>query len=143
MVPHLTALQLYILEDDPLFQTMLKYLLKRDPEVQLTFFGEGASCIAQLKSVRPDIMILDYALPDIDGREVLCKARYLYPDLPVIILSGTNSSNIVRQLFAEGAYDFIPKDSYTKPRLMRVLQHVKAYLRLEKENVGLKSRTDL
>lgn len=131
-------LQLYVLEDDPLFQTMLKYLLRSDPDMQLTFFEEGASCVAQLRRKRPDIMILDYALPDIDGRQVLRQARSLYPELPIIILSGTNAAEVVHQLFEEGAYDFIAKDSYTKPKLMRVLQHIKAYLHLQRENVLLK-----
>ena len=138
---HPVSLQLFILEDDPLFQTMLKYLLKGDAELDLTFFEEGASCIARLRHQRPDIMILDYALPDIDGRQVLRAARSRYPDLPIIILSSTNAPDVIHQLFEDGAYDFIAKDSYTKPKLMRMLQHIKNYLRLKKENTLLKKRT--
>lgn len=143
MNPHFASLQLFVLEDDPLFQTMLKYLLKADADLELTFFGDGASCIARLRHHRPDIMILDYALPDIDGRQVLQAARSRYPDLPIIILSSTNAPDVIHQLFEDGAYDFIAKDSYTKPKLMRVLQHIKAYLRLEKENAALKRKAGM
>jgi CheY-like chemotaxis protein len=49
----------------------------------------GADALARLAATDPiDLLILDLGLPDLDGREVLARARALRPALPVIVVSG-------------------------------------------------------
>jgi len=71
----------------------------------------GYDCIEQLHSVRPDLIILDVMMPDIDGFEV-CRQIRSDPDLihtPVLMITGLDDQNSIERAFEAGATDFLVK----------------------------------
>ena len=50
--------------------------------------ADGFDALAQLARARPDLLIADFAMPNMNGAELVARARALYPDLPVIVASG-------------------------------------------------------
>ncbi len=58
---------------------------------------------------RPDVVLLDYSLPDMNGDEVMQKMHDLEPDLPVIFLTGNTSTQIAEDLLNSGARGFVGK----------------------------------
>ncbi len=100
-----------IVEDDPEIVDLLTDVLNRDGrfETKATDSGYKAGLLTQ--KFRPDVLILDYLLPDINGN-VVCRAIRHNPDLAdtkVIVVSGVIDKREVDQLFANGADDFIQK----------------------------------
>ncbi|RYY24293.1 MAG: sigma-54-dependent Fis family transcriptional regulator [Chitinophagaceae bacterium] len=89
---------------------------------------------------KPDVVTLDYSLPDMDGDEVLKKIREVHPDIQVIIISGQEDVATAISLLKNGAFDYIVKDDDTKDRLWNILAHLKEIDGLRKEVEQLKEQ---
>ena len=100
-----------VVDDDPDIVSMLTELLERDGrfEVQTASTGYDAGMLTQ--RFRPDVIILDYMLPDINGN-VVCQTIRANPDLEhvrIIIVSGVVNRQEVDLLLSDGADDFMKK----------------------------------
>ena len=82
-----TSVTVLIVEDDARSaRTLGKMLVEDGFEIELAFDGAGA--IARLgRGGVPDVLVVDYRLPHVDGLAVAAYARSLRPDLPIIILT--------------------------------------------------------
>lgn len=81
--------------------------------------GDGHEALYELRRRHFDVMITDYAMPDLNGLELLRHSRIICSDLPVIVMSGTDES-LVRLAMAWGAFAYLPKP-YDLSRLLTVL----------------------
>jgi len=124
--------RIFIVEDDLMYRKMLTYMFKSDNSIELHVFENGQSCLDQIQQ-KPDLILLDYTLPDYTGEEMLVKLRAIDQELRVIMLSGVNDPEIIKGLFNQGAYDYIIKDKLTKTRLLNAIKHVKAYISLKEK----------
>ena len=93
---------------------------------------DGKNGIEIIRKSKPDLIILDILMPDMDGRAVLKKLKKEkdLKDIPVIILSGKTDQFDRNYLLEMGAYEYVtkPYDSY---RLLRQINNT-----LEKKNKG-------
>ena len=107
-----------LIEDDPALRRALRTSLRsRDFEVLESASGEEAIVIAADR--RPDVVLLDLGLPDLDGIEVLRRIRG-FSDAPVIVLTARDDqSEKVRSLDA-GADDYVTKPFDTEELLARI-----------------------
>lgn len=85
--------------------------------------------------VKPDVVLLDLNLPDMDGREVLAKIRE-WSTVPVVVLSVRDSQEDIVGLLDAGADDYIVKPFYTNEMLARL----SAVCRRKTPESGLKYR---
>ncbi|HPX99868.1 MAG TPA: response regulator [Candidatus Marinimicrobia bacterium] len=69
----------------------------------------GSKALRYLEKNNPDLVLLDILMPGMSGLEVLKRIRKLYPDLPVIILTGVKDKQVVDDIINVGPVDFIPK----------------------------------
>ena len=91
-----------IIDDDKDICDLLAHLLDRA--------GYDDSTAIKLLSLRePDLLLLDIVIPEPDGMAVLAKARALYPQLPVIIITGTTGIPDDVSAIKAIAFDHIPK----------------------------------
>ncbi|MEW6221066.1 MAG: response regulator [Thermodesulfobacteriota bacterium] len=80
---------------------------------------DGASGLAAIQSCRPDAVLLDLRMPDIDGLEVLAQIVRYDPTIPVIVVSGAGMLRDAVDSIKLGAWDYV-----TKPILdLEVLEH--------------------
>lgn len=75
-----------VVEDDALISSFILRALQRTGH-EANIAGTGAAAIEHLSSGGVDLMLLDLTLPDIDGLEVLRRAREADADLPVVVLT--------------------------------------------------------
>ena len=116
--------RVFITEDDLMYRKMLTYLFKTDKTLELHVLDK--------LSLQPDIVLLDYTLPDYSGEEMLLKLKATNKRLKVVVLSGIDDIELINRLLELGAYDFIPKDKYTKIRVLNTLKHLKGFISLTK-----------
>ncbi len=133
-----TATRIFVIEDDPMYQRMVKYILELNPDHDVHVFATGEECIQHLH-LNPSIVSLDYTLPDISGAEVLKKVKAYNSEISAIILSSQQDVSTAVQLLKEGAYDYITKDGETKERLLNSIANIKKHQSLRGELDTLKN----
>lgn len=134
---------MFIVEDDPFYGELLKKHLQLNPDNEVFLYKTGRECLDNLHLL-PDLISLDYRLPDYTGSEVMKKVHFDYPDLPVVIVSGQEDVKTALDLLKEGAYDYFVKDNDTKDRLWNIINKLREKEKLKteidvlKEEVGVK-----
>lgn len=116
-----------IVEDDPDLREFLEEILR---ENRYTVYSaeKGTQGLKMVDKIRPNLVILDLGLPDIDGETVCKRIKEYHPQLPVMILTANTDSQIVVESFEKGADDYIKKPFVNEELLARI----KARLRKQK-----------
>lgn len=117
------GVRIFVVEDDPTYRKMLEYILQLNPDFDVRVFENGRSCLDKLH-LKPDIITLDYTLPDVSGEDVLKRIKATDPSTTVLILSGQTDVATAVGLLRMGAYDYITKDDETKDRLINTIHHI-------------------
>lgn len=99
----------FIVEDNEMYSTMLDYILSKENTHQFIRFNSGEKCVENIY-LNPDVIILDYGLPGIDGLETLYNIKKFNMNIPVIILTGNKNLSIAKKLLDSGAFDYIYKE---------------------------------
>ncbi len=130
-------LKIFIVEDDLFYSSMLEYHISMNPDHQVQKFTTAKEFLEAIHQ-KPDIVTLDYSLPDMNGDEVLQQIKEVSPETKTIIISGQENIKVALDLLKKGAYDYIVKDEDAKDRIWNTLQHLKENLELKKELEDLK-----
>ncbi|HFC46290.1 MAG TPA: response regulator [Dissulfuribacter thermophilus] len=101
-------LQILIAEDEKNIGDLLVELLQSEDR-EITVVNNGLEAIKKLKERPYDLLITDLMMPEVDGMEVIHRAKKLYPDILVIIITGYASLETAIQAVKEGAYDYLRK----------------------------------
>ena len=86
-------LAIFVVEDDLWYGELLVHHLQLNPENKVKRFESGKELIKALDE-KPNIIILDYSLPDIKGDELLKVLKSKAPDSEIVIVSGQEDINI-------------------------------------------------
>lgn len=100
-----------ITEDHQLVRQGMVALLKEEEGLNVLFdVGNGKELLDKLESGLPDIVLLDIAMPVMDGKEALEIIRKRYPKLKVIIITSHYSNKHITEFITKGARGFLPKN---------------------------------
>ena len=86
--------------------------------------NNGREAVRLVASVRPDLIVLDLGLPDIDGKEVIAKVRE-WSQVPIIICSVRNDDTEVIRAIELGADDYITKPFNPDILLVRIFANLR------------------
>ncbi|MEI7509719.1 MAG: sigma-54 dependent transcriptional regulator [Flavobacterium sp.] len=125
----MNLLKIYIVEDDAFFGESLKYHLKLNPDYEIHLFQTGRECLEKLY-LKPDIICLDFGLPDITGDKLLKKIHESNDAIPIIIISGQEDIEVAVDFLKSGASDYIVKNSHTKDILWNSIIKIRENLKL-------------
>lgn len=119
------AYQLLIADDHPLFRDALMMALRRDALAKSRI--DLASTLAETLSVlavQPnlDLLLLDLRMPGSEGFFGLIQIRKAFPDVPIVVISGSDDPGIVARTRAFGALGFIAKSAPTEDIRAAVMQ---------------------
>lgn len=101
---------LYI-EDNQANIYLVEQILARRSFVELLTATSGADGLQAARDARPDLILLDRGLPDMQGNEVLVrlKASSATATIPVVVFSGDTGLALIAETLALGAVDYLPK----------------------------------
>jgi len=125
-------INIFCVEDDEFYAAMLHHKLSLNPDYKVSTFKDAKSLLEKINDF-PDIVTLDYQLPDMDGAELLKFIRQKSPNTKVIVLSGQSSVSVASGLFKLGAYDYIVKDETALERLWQSAQNASSNISMSKE----------
>ena len=125
-------LTIFVVEDDLWYGELLVHHLQLNPENKVKRFESGKELIKALDE-KPNIITLDYSLPDIKGDELLKVLKSKAPDSEIVIVSGQEDINTALAMMRFGVYDYIVKNEETKERLWNAVHHIRNKVTLEDE----------
>jgi DNA-binding NtrC family response regulator len=128
--------KVFIVEDNVLYARVLKKQLT-DDQLQVKVFHNGTDFINSLHE-KPDVVTLDYTLPDMTGKEVLAKIQEILPSAQVIVISAQDNIGTAIELMKNGAYDYIMKAPDTREKLSNIIKNIYKTDQLKTENTILK-----
>lgn len=119
------SMKILIIDDHPLIREGLANVLRElDKDLAVIEAENGAQALAAIEREEGiSLMLLDLVLPGADGLSLLAQVREARPEVPVVVLSGNDNPQIVRQAIDSGAMGFITKRSST-PVLVSALRLV-------------------
>lgn len=80
--------RILVVDDDPTVAATLREGLAKLPNCHTITAADGEQALACLKQARFDLLITDYRMPVMDGIALITIVRQVYPDLPVIMITG-------------------------------------------------------
>lgn len=131
------AFKIFVVEDDEWYSRLLVHTLSLNPDYEIQSFGNGKDCLANLHQ-EPDVITLDYRLPDMKGIEVLQQIKEINEDIQIILISEQDDIEVVVNLLRLGAYDYIVKSKDIRERLLNTVNNIRQGSNLKKEIVTLR-----
>lgn len=128
-----------IVDDQPSQRTMFRHLLEDiSPEVKVTDFGDPVEALLWSQRSSPDLLLLDYRMPKLDGLEFARRFRrpLSHRDVPIILITVVGDEPIRNAALEAGVIDFLVKP--VRPRELR--SRCRNLLALRQQQQNLKSR---
>ena len=129
--------KIFICDDE---EGILRYLKKLMKDYQVETFSRGSDMLARLESpagADVDLLLQDVRMPDLDGVQVLKRAKKARPELPVIIMTAFGTVDDAVQAIKLGAYDYLTKP-FPKEKVLGMVENVLEMRRLAAENRRLR-----
>jgi len=123
--------RIFVVEDNEWYNRLLVHNLSLNPDFEVISYHSGWDCLNNLDK-NPDLITLDFRLPDLSGMEVLKRIKQHSYETQVILISEQDDIDVVVDLLKEGAYDYIVKSNDIKERLHNTILNIR-------KNVGLKN----
>jgi len=118
-MPNNAKQHIFFVDDEPKVRQVVGETLEELGST-VSCFARAADCLEQLGSKRCDLLITDVKMPEMDGMELLAKARRLAPWLPILVITGYGDIPMAVAAIKAGAVDFIEKPLDKKSFLWKV-----------------------
>ena len=106
-----TPIRVVVVEDNEVFREALELLLGlRDDMVVVASVADGSDAAGAAAELRPDVVVMDYRLPGMDGVQATRAVLDAYPDTSVVCLTASASLRERDALTEAGAVAFLRKD---------------------------------
>ena len=128
--------KIFVVEDDEWYNRMLVHHLSMNPDYEIHSFTTAKDCLEHL-NLKPDVITLDYRLPDQLGIDVLKQIKEINDEVRIILISGQDDIEVVVDILKHGAYDYIVKSTDIRDRLLNTINNLRQEVELKKEIVSL------
>jgi len=114
------AKKIMIVDDDPTAVHLIKSLLEGEG-YEVTAAVDGLDALAKINKEKPDLIVLDIVMPEINGYDVCCELRFNknYEKIPIVIVSSTEKE-ISDELGERVNIEYVSKDSDPKLILEKI-----------------------
>jgi two-component system, NtrC family, response regulator AtoC len=124
--------KIFVVEDNEWYNKLLVHHLSLNPDYEVESFYTATDFLKELGKA-PDVVTLDYRLPDMLGTDILKKIKEENEDIQVILISEQDDIQVVVDLLKHGAYDYILKSNDIRERLLNTVSNIRKGSSLKKE----------
>jgi CheY-like chemotaxis protein len=102
-----------VVDDVPETRELLRLLLEDEGIIVVAEAGSGRQAIEMAEAIRPDVVLMDMMMPEMDGIEATAAITREVPGTQVVMLSYCDDPKLREAAFAAGAFDYFVKDEST------------------------------
>jgi two-component system cell cycle response regulator CpdR len=113
--------RILIVDDEPIVRNLLRDTLT-GRGYDLAFAGNGVEALEKLEAEPFDLLLSDVVMPEMEGFELLKRAKKVFPDLRVIILTGFSREHDISDFLLYGADEYLTKPFQVQELLAAVEQ---------------------
>ncbi len=119
-------IRILCVEDHPVFREGLSTIIASQQDMALVgLAGNAVEAVAEFRRHRPDVTLMDYRLPGVDGVDILIAIRGEFPQARVIMLTSSDGDGEIQRAMRAGAAGYLLK-SMPKDELLAVIRSVHA-----------------
>src|SRR5687767_1095170 len=115
--------KIFIVEDDSWYRELLTHVASLNPEFEVRSFSNAKEFLKALPE-NPDVVSLDFMLPDMEGIQVLQQVKKFNPEIEVLMVSQQDRIETAVDLLKAGAYDYLTKSPDTNERFINTLNRI-------------------
>ena len=116
-------IRIVLVEDNKVFREALELLFGLRNEVEVVAsVADGNEAVPACREHRPDVILMDYRLPGLDGVQATAAVRHACPDVAVVCLTASVSPREVEALYEAGAVAVLRKDQELEEIVAAVLR---------------------
>jgi len=103
-------IRILLADDHALMRRGIRDLLMAEPEIEIVGeAGDGREAVRLAEKFRPDVMIMDLAMPELNGLDAIRQIRKEAPEIELLVFSMHDSEELIREVFAAGARGYVLK----------------------------------
>lgn len=117
-----TQKQVMIVDDEPDMLSMLRLIIEKKCSCRVISASSGLDALKKLSRCRPDVILSDIKMPDLDGLELLKKIKEHDRTISFVMMTGYGTIDMAVQALKDGAYDFLQKP-FDKDHIVKVIRN--------------------
>jgi DNA-binding NarL/FixJ family response regulator len=103
-------IRILLADDHALMRRGIRDLLTSEPEFEIIGeAGDGREAVRLAEQLKPDVMIMDLAMPELNGLDAIRHIRKDAPEIELLVFSMHDSEELIREVFAAGARGYVLK----------------------------------
>jgi len=102
------SFKILVCDDEENIRESVKLILDDEPYLQ-AFAANGREVIKKVTEFKPDIIILDIKMPKLSGLDAIEQIKAINPDVKIIMISGYEQPDVIKEALSRGASDYLPK----------------------------------
>jgi DNA-binding NarL/FixJ family response regulator len=107
-------LRILLADDHEVVRQGLRALIERRPEWEVCGeAADGRSAVALAEKAQPDVAVVDFGMPELNGLEAARQIRRAVPACEILLFTGTDDEELIHKIFAAGARSYILKKDMT------------------------------
>ncbi|QEF98251.1 Transcriptional regulatory protein DegU [Stieleria maiorica] len=111
-----------VVDDSDVDRLLMKGLLSADVDWLVSQAKNGVEAVDMVTYALPDVVVTDLNMPEMDGMQLVSHMAESFPEVPVILVTGTDDSKIALRALRHGAASFVPKQQLAESLLETVEQ---------------------
>jgi FixJ family two-component response regulator/glycine cleavage system H lipoate-binding protein len=130
-------IRILVIDDEQIILDSIRRILKNQPNYEIDTALSAEIALSRLPEFKPQIILTDLMMPEIDGLELLKKVKEIDEKVLVIMITGYATINTALQAMQLGAFDYIAKP-FTREELLKVIERAASVVQAQ-EKAGEKS----
>ena len=130
-----------IVDDEVEILELLELIITDKTGYRVLTSSNSLEVLEILRREKPDLLITDLRMPEVDGLELLVGALRLDPGLPFIVITAYGTCEVALEALEKGVFDFITKP-FRQEQILLTIEKAMKFRRLQKENQALKKELE-